>query len=193
MKIAKLLYFLVISSFCFSGCTLNAGDSSSATPIPTNTFVPKTEITELPGDPVAWNELVFYNAARANNKATKEEDWPRLSVIANQEEITPIEKWIKPEHLPLIQNVDYHESLVLIIFSGYHGEYPQGIEINQIVKNGNEVTVSVSFTTPAEGEPRGQILTSPYLILEIQRIALPQNPKFILIANGKEIDQITTG
>jgi hypothetical protein len=189
MKIAKLLFILVISSFFFSGCMPNAGDSSSATPIPTNTFVPKTEHTELPGDPVPWNELVFFNLGRANNEATKEEDQPRLSVITNQKEITPIKKWVMPEHLPLIQNVDYNEAVVLIIFSGYRGEYPLGIEINQIVKSGNGLTLSVSFTAPAEGEPRGQIITSPYLILEIKRMNLPENPKFILVANGKEIDR----
>jgi hypothetical protein len=193
MKIAKLLYFLVVGSFFFSGCMPKAGDSSSATPIPTNTFVPKTEHTKLPGNPVPWHELVFYNTGQANYKATREEDRPRLSVITSQEEIGSVEKWLRPEHLPLIQNVDYNESLVLIIFSGYRGENKQGIVINQIVKNGNVVTLSVSFTTPAEGEVRNPLITSPYLILEIQRMDLPENPKFILIADGKEIDQVTPG
>jgi hypothetical protein len=189
MKIAKLLFCLVIGCFFFSGCMPNARGTTNATPIPTHTFVPKTEHTELPGDPVPWNELAFFNFGRANNEATKEEDQPRLSVISNQKEITFIKKWIMPEHLHLIQNVDYNEAVVLIIFSGYRGEYPLGIAINQIMKNGNVVTLSVSFTAPAEGEPRGQIITSPYLILEIQRMNLPENPKYILVANGKEIDR----
>lgn len=190
MKIAKLLYFLVVGSFFFSGCTLKAGDSSSATPIPTNTFVPKTEHTELPGDPVPWHELVFYNSVQTNYKAPREEDQPRLSVITNQEGIASVGKWIQPEHLPIIQNVDYHQSLVLIIFSGYRGTNMQGIVINQIVKNDSNVTLSVTFTRPAEGEVRNPVVTSPYLVLEMQRTSLPENPNFILIANGKEIVRI---
>jgi hypothetical protein len=56
MKIAKLLFCLVISSFFFSGCMPNSGGTTNATPIPTNTSVPKTEHNELPGDPVPWIE-----------------------------------------------------------------------------------------------------------------------------------------
>ena len=193
MRTAKLLNFLVISSIFFSGCTPKVGNSRGATPIPTNTLVPKTEHTELPGEPVEWHELVFYNTGQANYKATGEEDQPRLSVITSQEEIGSVEKWVRPEHLPLIQNGDFNESLVLIIFSGYRGENKQGIVINQIVKNDNIVTLSVSFTTPAEGVARNPLITSPYLILEIQKMDLPENPKFVLIANGKEIDQATPG
>ncbi len=193
MKIAKLLFFLAISSFTFVGCMPKAGDSSISTSTPTSPFVPKTENTEVPGDPVSWNHLGFYNLAQANYKSTKEEDRPRLSVITNQDEIISVERWIRLEHLPLIQNVDYTDSVVLIIFSGRRGETGHGIKVNQIVKNGNEVTLSVTFTTPVEGEPRGQIITSPYLILEIPIMDLPENPKFILIADGKEIDRISPG
>jgi hypothetical protein len=191
VKIAKLLSFLAISSFFFFGCSPKVRDSLVSTFVPTHTVVPKTEYTEIPGDPVLWYELVFYNSAQVNYKATKEKDRPRLSVITNQKEIASVEKWIRPEHLPLVKNVDYNQFWVAIVFSGYRGENKQGIEINQIVKNSNEVTLSVSFTSPAEGEIRNPIVTSPYLILEIQRMDLPENPDFILVADGKEVDRIT--
>ena len=192
MKIVKLLFLLVISCF-FSGCIPKASDSSGVTPIPTDTFMPITEDTKLPGDSVPWNELVFYNIGQTNYKATKEEDQPRLSVIKSQEEIGPVVKWIRPEHLPLIQNVDYDEKLVIIIFSGYRGENKQGIEITQIVKKGNAVTLSVSFTSPTEGEVRNPLVTSPYLILDVKKMDIPENPTFFLIADGKEIDYTFPG
>lgn len=190
MKIAKLSYFFVISSLFFSSCMPNAGDSSGNTPIPTSTFMPTIEHTEVSGYPVQWNELVFYNSGQANYKATSEEDLPRLSVITSQEEIVTIEKWIRPDHLPLVQSIDYNESLVLIVFSGYRGENKQGIEIDQIRKNDNVVTLSVSFSFPAEGEVRNPLITSPYLIVEIQKMDLPENSSFILIADGTEINQV---
>jgi len=191
MKIAKFL--LAISSFSFFGCIPKAGDSSRATSAPTSTLVPKIEYTKVPGDPVPWDTIAFYDDAQTNYKATREEDRPRLSVITHQEEIGSVKAWIRDEHLPLIQNVDYNQFIVLIIFSGYRYENEQGIEINKIAKNGNEVTLLVSFTEPAEGVARGQIITSPYLILEIYRSDLPENPDFVLIANGKEIDRIASG
>lgn len=196
MKIAKLLIFLAIGSFSFIGCLPKAVDSSISTistSAPTFTYTPKTEKTEIIGEPVPWDHIIFYDSAKTNYEATKEEDKPRLSVITRQDEIISVEKWIRPEHLPLIRGVDYNDALVLVIFSGVRGQTDHGIEINQIVKNGNEVTLSVTFTTPAEGEAHGQIITSPYLILEIQRMNLPENPKFILIADGKEIDRIDPG
>jgi hypothetical protein len=193
MKIAKALIILAVSSFFFSGCTPKVGDSAGTTSFLTNTFMPKTENTEMPEDQVQWQEIVFYNTGQVNYKAAREEDQPRLSVITSQDEIGLVEKWIRPEHLPLIQRVDYNEAVILIIFSGYRGENQQGIVINQIAKKSNVVSLSVSFTSPAEGEVRNPLITSPYLILEIKKKDLPQNPKFVLIANGNEIEQATPG
>lgn len=193
MKIAKALIILAVSSFFFSGCTPKVGDSAGTTSFLTNTFMPKTENTEMPEDQVQWQEIVFYNTGQVNYKAAREEDQPRLSVITSQDEIGLVEKWIRPEHLPLIQRVDYNEAVILIIFSGYRGENQQGIVINQIAKKSNVVSLSVSFTSPAEGEERNPLITSPYLILEIKKKDLPENPKFVLIANGNEIEQATPG
>lgn len=81
-----------------------------------------------------WKELAFYNTGQVNYVENWEEDQPRLSVISDQDEIASVEKWIRTEHMSLIQNIDYSEALVLIIFSGWRGENRQGIEIDQLVK-----------------------------------------------------------
>lgn len=189
MRIARAFLFLVVNYLLCVCCSPNVDKLSVSTDVPTATITQEASNTDVPGDPVPWRELVIFTDGQANYKSTRDEDQSRLSIISRQEDIDMIANWIRPDHLALVQNVDYNESLVVIIFSGYRGQTGYGIDVHQIVKNGNVVTLSVSFTEPPEGEPRGQIITSPYLIVEIQKNVLPKDAIFILIANGKEIDQ----
>lgn len=181
MKIIKLWLFLLIGGLFLFGCTAKPGD------------LPTPKNTELPGDPVLWYQLAFFNTGQANGKATKEEDRPRVAVINSPEEISSIQKWIRTEHLPLIQNVDFKQFAVLVVFAGWQPDRDHDILVNHIVRNGNEVTVSVAFTELAPGEVHAPAVTSPYLVLEIQKSDLPSDPKYILFADRKEVKRYKPG
>ena len=186
-RISKLLVLLAVSSVTYSGCNMPRSEVSPNSPlVPNATFTPATEQTGIPGEQLYWITIAYSSYGKVNYPTT-EEDKPRLSFLKSQDEITTIENWILPEDLAPIQHVNYNDKVVLIIFSGIHGTNRHGILIDQIVKNGKEIIVSITFTEPPEGEPAGAILTSPYLVLEIYKMDLPENPSFVLLGNGKEV------
>ena len=192
MKFAKLLFFLAFSSFLFSGCNLpKSGGSPLRTTSPNTGLFPTSEPTLIPGEPLYWIQLAYNSEEMAHYTEGQEDDRPRLSLVRDPAEIPAIEKWILPQDLPSLQNVDYNEMLVVMIFSGKQGTNQHEILMNQIVTNGNKVIVSVTFTLPPEGVPLSPTLTSPYLIFEVQKMDLPENPDFVLMANGEEIDRVS--
>jgi hypothetical protein len=189
VKIEVFSFFTLLSSFILFGCVPGLGCTYMPSPSPGTVLITPTLSAEVTGDPVYWIELALSEWGQTSS--TQEEYLPRLSVISHPEGIATLEQWFRPEHLSLIRHVDFEQFAVTIIFSGYRPTNKYGIEVNHIVNNGSEVLISVEFTSPAQGELRNPILTSPYLMTEIQKIDLPDNPGYFLVANGKGIYRAT--
>jgi hypothetical protein len=150
---------LLLASLFLGGC------SGTFPGIPTPTMTPPQNDENL-----RWSTIATYDFIRANNKSLESEDVPREAVLVKAQDINNYSDWVWPTDLDKIKSVDFSKSIVVVVFMGYRGTDKYSVEIKDVRKSEQTVTISTVFITPTEGQLSHPIVTSPYYILEIDKM-----------------------
>lgn len=204
-KILPSVFFLLILSSCAGVKTPTANSENNATDLPQNTPTiatstitpanPTSTITVAPtsianGTQLSWNEVLFYDSDPANYDAERE-DITRISILRNQQDVDQESKWIRSINIQQVRSVDFSTYDVIMIYAGREPETKYRIKIDEIRKKERSIYLVVTIAGAPNGEIRSPSVTSPYLVITLNKSDVPDQATFILISNGKEVDQKT--
>ena len=110
---------------------------------------------------------------------------PALIVIAKPEEIASLDALVSHEIQSRLQTLDYDAQLVVVIFQGWKPTTRYGAQIDRVTRRDSEVTVYAEFSEPKSNEPTGDLATSPYHMVRVQKMRVwGQQINFNLVADG---------
>jgi hypothetical protein len=121
------------------------------------------------GEEIVPFENVVINEDRGSDYTSSE---PQLSLIMNEVEFSQLKPLIRPEHLEVLQQIDYSKYALLLLFRGVHGSSRYQCVIERITKHENTLIVRAQFWEQASGESADAVVTSPYHIVKIDKTIL---------------------
>ena len=135
------------------------------------------------GESLVWDEVASTESGWA---AFESQDTPRLAVITTAEETGAIQASIMPSHIKQIMTTDFSAYTVVIVFQGRKPSTGYSVQIDEVRRDGTQIAVYAKFNNPPKGTPLGQIFTSPYCILRIEK--QPNDAgNYVLVSNGTPI------
>ncbi len=114
--------------------------------------------TDLPFETIERQEISGYQDKK-----------PGLVIIAKQTEVTSLDALVTREILLRLQTLDYDTYLVVGVFQGWKPTTRYGVQIERVTRRGNIVTIHALFREPQPGEPKGDEVTSPYHLVQVQK------------------------
>lgn len=144
------------------------------------------QICAIEGERLLWEKMVFdrggYGGASYGGRS------PRLVVIARQTNVSSVQNQLLPEHLSLIADVDLSTYFVAIIYQGEKESTGYSVEVIDIRQARDRIVLCAQLHEPIPHQVRGQMVISPYYVVEIER---PEGPggafTFVLLDGDEEI------
>lgn len=113
---------------------------------------------------------------------------PRVSIIVQPDEVMELDDWVTEASKEQLQVMDYDTYFALVVFQGMKPTDGYGVQIERIVRKGNEVTIHAQFQEPRPDQKKNDIVTSPYCLIQVQKIGTwDQDIKFNVIADGSVV------
>ncbi len=116
------------------------------------------------------------------------EDKARITVVTDVNEAQALRGQVYPEILEQVRKTDFSDFFVIAIFQGEKGSTGYSVEVTDVQRKDNTITIYAQFHEPAPDALTNPLITSPYCILKVEK---PKSVKgeftFILLANGTEI------
>ena len=136
-------------------------------------------------EPLEWEKIAQYDGG---DIAPSPDERPRMTVVATPDQVSELEPYVYSFVLQEISQSDFSEFLVVAVFQGYHGVADYSVEVEDVRRNENVITVDAKFLGPDPGEVLKPMATSPYCVLTIKKTAdIRGEFIFVLIANSEEI------
>jgi len=111
-------------------------------------------------------ELSFETIEQADYSPRYEDREPGLVIIASADEADQLDGWISPEALEQLRELDYERFFAVVAFLGWQPTGHEGIHIERVVRQGDEV-----FLYASVGRPKGTTeVTSPYHLIQVQKM-----------------------
>jgi hypothetical protein len=95
---------------------------------------------------------------------------PGLVVIAQQTEEASLEALVTKEIQARLQDTNYKACVVIGVFQGWKPTTRYSVQIERITRRGNAITAHAQLSEPKPGEPTGDLATSPYHLVCVQKI-----------------------
>lgn len=134
-------------------------------------------------EPLVWEEIASSESGWA---AYESQDTPRLAVITTAEEIGAIQAGIMPDHIEQLVMTDFSAYTVIIVFQGRKPTTGYSVQIIEVRRVDTQIAVYAKFNSPPRSIPLGQIFTSPYCIVKIEK--QPNGAgNYVLVSNGTPI------
>jgi hypothetical protein len=145
-----------------------------------------SKICAVEGERLPWEKVVFdrggYGGASYGGRS------PRLVVIARQTDVPSVQNQLLSEHLSLIADVDFSTHFVAIIYQGEKGSTDYSVEVIDVKQAGDKIVLCAQLHEPIPHQVRGQMVTSPYYVVKIER---PEGSgdafTFVLLDGDEEI------
>jgi len=95
---------------------------------------------------------------------------PGLIVIAVSEETPNLDALVTSKAQARLQSLDYNPHFVIVIFQGWKPTTRYSIQIERVTRRENTVTIYALFREPKPDEPKGDEVTSPYHLVQVQKV-----------------------
>ena len=93
---------------------------------------------------------------------------PKLMVVAKADEVTAVEGLISFDAYNQLQKIDYKKYFSIVIFHGWRPTGGYGLEVQQIIREQDLITINVRFQEPGVVAPA--VETSPYLVVIVEKV-----------------------
>jgi hypothetical protein len=111
-------------------------------------------------------ELPFETIEQADYSPKYEDKEPGLVIIASADETNQLDGWVSAEAIEQLRELDYGNYFAVVAFLGWQPTGHEGISIEQIVRQGNAVSVYTLV-----GRPTGETEeTSPFHLVRVQKV-----------------------
>lgn len=132
------------------------------------------------------------SGARLAFETIEQSDWPRigkayekrqpeLAIIARPEDLDREPLYISPESIEALASLDFERRVGLIVYQGSRPSTGFGVTIREIVKRDTQVVVLADFKTPAPDQAVGDVVTSHFHVVTLERSALKGKVTFVLV------------
>jgi PrcB C-terminal len=135
-------------------------------------------------------ELAFETIERADIPGTGGEYQgrdPKMSIITRIEEIDALGDTISLSAQDELRKLDFNQYFVIAIFQGLKGTNMYGVDIQQVTKSGNTITIFAHFTERNPELAAAAVNTSPYHVVKVQKDGLQGEFDFFLNVDGEVI------
>lgn len=157
----------------------------------TNTMEPNGPIPEPTSTQVEWPddaiELPFEVIEQKIRFSVlyHESREPKLVVVARSSEMSHLTGFVSETAQEQLQAIDYDTHLALAVFQGLKTNDGYSVQIEHIVRTGNEVKIYAQFEEPQPDRVYSMELTSPYCAVQVQKVGTwNQRVSFSVIVNG---------
>jgi hypothetical protein len=119
---------------------------------------------------------------------------PALLVIATRDEIEKpdLDIQFSSELTDQLLNIDYNHFFAVMVFHGRIGSTKVSITVEQVTRQGKEVTINANIVRPAPGTRSNPAFTSPYHLIAISKEGKwSQDVKFVVVVDGKPVAETT--
>ncbi len=111
-------------------------------------------------------ELPFETIEQADYSPKYEDKEPGLVIIASADETNQLDGWVGAEVIEQLRKMDYGNYFAVVAFLGWQPTGHEGISIERVVRQGDEV-----FLYASVGRPKGTTeVTSPYHLIQVQKM-----------------------
>ncbi len=118
-------------------------------------------------------DLLFETIERRDASGTGQvyqDRQPGLIVIATPEEAASLGALVTSESQAQLQNLNYNTYFAIAIFQGRKPTTRYSVQIERITRKGNMVTIHALFKEPQPSEAKGDEVTSPYHLVQVQKV-----------------------
>jgi hypothetical protein len=130
-------------------------------------LIPSPTVTPLPGKSLEWEEIL------SEPLSFYEETHPTMRIITTLKQASELEDFLQlPPHLRLVSKTDFSAYFVIAVFQGYKGCADYSIEVREVRRKGNTITVYANFLEPDPKEVLRPVETSPYYILKVKKLPI---------------------
>ena len=141
----------------------------------------KPQETDLPFEILEQEEINLAGQAYETRE-------PGLIIVAQPDEVTELDDWVTEASKEQLRVIDYNAYFALAVFQGVKPTDGYGVQIERIVRKGNEVTIYAQFQEPSPDREKNDIVTSPYCLVKVQKIgAWEQNIMFNVIVDDSVV------
>jgi hypothetical protein len=94
---------------------------------------------------------------------------PTMIVLAKKDEINLLENLVSNDSFSKIQSIDFNEYISIAVFQGVKPTDRYAVTIEKILRNGNNISILVSFHEPSPEISKHDTVTSPYHLIKIKK------------------------
>ncbi|MGQ9482320.1 MAG: protease complex subunit PrcB family protein, partial [Chloroflexus sp.] len=139
---------------------------------------------ELPFESIAQRDIINYR-----------EESPHLFIVANDEDIGTLSRNVLAEDPTLaeqLSQLDYDLTFAVLVLQGQKGSTGYTVNIKQVVRQGNRVTIKAEFVEPSPGAFIKPAFTSPYHLVAVSKEGQwGQEVTFVLVVNDESVAETT--
>ena len=95
---------------------------------------------------------------------------PGSIVISSLQDIANLDKLVTDEAMTQLQELDYDNYFVLVVFQGRKPTTGYRVQIDHITRTGKIINVYTQFLEPKPDEAKADAITSPYHLVQVQKI-----------------------
>ncbi len=142
----------------------------------------------LRGNPLSWTKLRNYGHAGEYSYGGTS---PNLNVIVDYD-TWKTSGGVPAYDMSLMSQKDFSSAFAVIIYQGMKSTTGFEIEVLSIRQQENVTLICVRFQEPYPGQALGQMVTSPYYLVKVDRVAEMQGDvTFVLCTDTQEISRQT--
>lgn len=161
----KLAVALLLAALLLGGCRV-AAPAPQPTGAPTVTLSAANGEVDVPFETIAVGELGMRIISGSPMN-------PHLVLLTSLEQIGDIANWLPVEALADLQQVDFEQYAVVVLFRGRQGSTNYQTVIERITRQDNNLLVSAQFWYPNPMYESGAAETSPYHLVKVDKQHIP--------------------
>ena len=117
---------------------------------------------------------------------------PVFEVVTTAEEVEALKGSIQIWTLEALRSVDFDRYFAVIVFHrqiGWMPHSPEGLVVEQVTRRGDEVIISATFYDDPNNVVRGQIVSSPYQVVKIEKEEVQGEIDFVVNVDGQSAQE----
>jgi hypothetical protein len=137
-------------------------------------------------------DLTFETIEQRELGGSYEARQPGLIVISSFQDLANLDGLVTDEAMAKLQELDYAAYFALVVFQGWKPTTEYSVQIDRVARTGKTINVYAQFHEPRPDELKGDLVTSPYHLVQVQKIGeWDQEFSFQVIVNETTVASLS--